>query len=88
MIFWLWNLIEAVVQRCSLKKVFLNISQNSPANACANVSLFMKAWGLQQACNFIKKNTLAQLFSWEFCEISKNTFFRGTTQVAASQLKC
>ena len=26
-----------------------------------------------QACNFIKKETLAQVFSCEFCEISKNT---------------
>ena len=29
----------------------------------------------QQVCNFIKKETLAQVFSCEFCEISKNTFF-------------
>ena len=28
-----------------------------------------------EACNFIKKETLAQVFSCEFCEISKNTFF-------------
>ena len=28
-----------------------------------------------QACNFIKKDTLPQMFSREFCEISKNTFF-------------
>ena len=27
-----------------------------------------------QACNFIKKETLAQVFSREFCEISENTF--------------
>ena len=27
------------------------------------------------ACNFIKKETLAEVFSWEFCEISKKTFF-------------
>ena len=27
------------------------------------------------ACNFIKKETLAQVFSGEFCEICKNTFF-------------
>ena len=30
---------------------------------------------LHEACNFIKKETLAQVFSCEFCEISKNTFF-------------
>ena len=28
-----------------------------------------------QAENFIKKETLAQVFSCEFCEISQNTFF-------------
>ena len=28
-----------------------------------------------EACNFIKKETLAQVFSCEFCEISTNTFF-------------
>ena len=28
-----------------------------------------------KACNLIKKETLAQVFSYEFCEISKNIFF-------------
>ena len=28
-----------------------------------------------EACNFIKKEILAQVFSCEFCKISKNTFF-------------
>ena len=37
-------------------------------------------------CNFIKKETLAQMFSCEFCEISKNTFFYRTRLVAASVL--
>ena len=32
----------------------------------------------------IKKETLAQVFSCEFCEISKNTFFHRTPLVAAS----
>ena len=35
------------------------------------------------ACNFIKKETLAQLFSCDFCEISKNTIFYRTPLVAA-----
>ena len=35
-------------------------------------------------CNFIKKETLARVFSCEFCGISKNTFFNGTPLVAAS----
>ena len=37
-----------------------------------------------QACNFIKKETLAQVFSCEFFEISKNTFSYRTPLVAAS----
>ena len=31
--------------------------------------------GKHRPCNFIKKETLTQVFSCEFCEISKNTFF-------------
>ena len=39
------------------------------------------------ACNFIKKETLAQVFSCEVCEISKNNFFHRTPLVAASRIK-
>ena len=62
---------EAVAQTCSVKKVFLEISQNSQENTCAAVSFLIK---LEAACNFIKKETLAQVFSIEFCKICKNTF--------------
>ena len=37
-----------------------------------------------QASNFIKKDTLAQVFCCEFSEISKNTFLHRTPLVAAS----
>ena len=37
-----------------------------------------------QACNLIKKKTLAQVFSCEFCDFSKNTYFYRTPLVAAS----
>ena len=37
-----------------------------------------------EACNIIKKEALAQLFSGEFCEISKNTFFTEHLQTTAS----
>ena len=36
-------------------------------------------------CNLIKKETLSQVFSCEFCEISKSTFFYRTPLVAASE---
>ena len=39
---------------------------------------------VSQACNFIKKETLAQVFSCKFCEISKNTFSNRTPPVATS----
>ena len=48
---------------CSVKKDVRRISQNSQENTCDRVS-----------CRFIKKQTLAQVLSCEFCEISKNTF--------------
>ena len=37
---------EAVVQRCSVEKVFLEISQNSQENTCTRVSFFNKVVGL------------------------------------------
>ena len=40
-----------------------------------------------QAFNFITKETLAQLFSCEFCEISKNTFFTEHLWATASLLQ-
>ena len=38
------------------------------------------------ACNFIKKKTLAQVFSCEFCEISKNTLSTEHIWATASSL--
>ena len=48
---------EALVRRCSLKKVFLEISQNSQ-----EFSFLIKL----QACNFIKKELLHRCFSANF----------------------
>ena len=31
--------------------------------------------GIEETCNFIKRDTLKQVFSCEFCPIFKNTFF-------------
>ena len=60
---------EAVVQRCSVKKVFLKFSQNLQKNTGARVSFLLKL----------------QVFSCEFCGISKNTYFYRTPSVAASE---
>ena len=65
-----------------MKEVFLEILQKSQENTCARVSFLIKL----QACNFVKKETLATAFPCEFCEISRNTFSYKTPPVAASVL--
>ena len=59
----------AVTRRCSVEKVFLKISQNSP---------------VLRPETFIQEDILAQVFSCEFCKIFKNTFFYKTLLVIAS----
>ena len=44
---------EAVVQRSSVKKMFLKVSQNSQENTCARVSFLIK---LQASATAIKLN--------------------------------
>ena len=55
------------------KVLFIRISQISQENRCVRVSLLIKFQAC--ACNFIKKETLAQVFSCGICEILKNNFF-------------
>ena len=62
--------------QCSVKKVLLQISQNSQGKICAVAGLRPQA--------FLKKETLAQVFSCKFCEISKNIFPYRTPPVTAS----
>ena len=38
-----------------------------------------------QACNFIKKETMAQVFSCEFCEIFESTIFKEHLRATTSQ---
>ena len=40
-----------------------------------------------QTCNFIKKETLAQVFSSEFCELFKFIFFTEHLRADASEIK-
>ena len=64
---------EATTRGLLWKKVFFKISQYSQENTYARVYFLVK---LQvDVCNLIKKETLAQVFSCEFCEIFKNTYF-------------
>ena len=49
-----------------------------------NLNFFVNIILPNKSCNFIEKETQAQVFSCEFCEISKNVFFYRIPLVAAS----
>ena len=66
------------------KKVCLEISQNSQENTYVRISFLIKLQA--QVCNFIKKETPAKMFSYEFCGISKNTFFTEHLWTTASEV--
>ena len=76
------HILEAVFWRCSTKQVFLKISENSQENTGAK--LHFKINLQASACNLIKTETLAQVFSSEFCQIFKNSFFKEHLRTPAS----
>ena len=62
---------EVVSRKCSVKKLLLRISQNAKKNPTyTRVSFLIKLQA--EAYNYIKKETLAQVFSSEFCKILQN----------------
>ena len=65
-------------------KIFVDsFSKSRVAQRCFVKKVFLEI--LQaSACNFIKKEALAQVFSCEFCEASNNTFFYRTPPVVGS----
>ena len=67
----LWKTHTRSCGTCSVRKVFLEILQNSQENTCARVSFLIKL----QA---IKIETLAQMLSCKLSGIFKNTFFYRT----------
>ena len=68
------------------KKVVLrNFAKFTGKHLCQ--SLFFNKVTDWRSAILLKKDTLAQVFSCQFCKISKNTFFHRTPQVAASELK-
>ena len=54
------------------KGVLRNFTKFTGKHLCQSLFLNKVA---SQACNFIKKETLAQVFFCDFCEISKSNFF-------------
>ena len=71
----LFTLLTRVSWKIKLGK--LHIDQKCFVTEAATRSVPCKTVFLE-ACNFIKKETLAQVFSCEFCEVSKNTFLQNT----------
>ena len=71
---------EAVTGGVLLEKVFLGILQNSQEKYLCHSLFFTKA------CNFMKKETLAQAFSCEFCDICNNIFFTEDLRATVSNM--
>ena len=65
--------------------LYFNISlyEEAVAQTCSVKKVFEI-----KVCNVIKIETLAQVFSCEFCEVSKKTFSYRTPPVAASVCYC
>ena len=64
---------EAAVQKSSVRKVFLEISQNSQENTCARISFLNKAAGLRPA-TLLKRRLLHRCFPVN-CVKFLRTFF-------------
>ena len=72
---------EAVAGRCSLRKVFLEISQNSQENTCASLC-FKKVAGLRPA-TLLKQRLWRRCFLVNFGKFPRKFFFHRTPPVAA-----
>ena len=64
--------LEVVAHRCSVKKVFLEILQNSQGNVCARVSFLIK---LQAPITLLKKRLWHRCFPVNFTKFLRTTFF-------------
>ena len=73
---------EAATGGVLSENLYFEILQNSQEKTCTRVSTLNPQ---PQPCNFIKIETLAQVFSCEFCEISKNAFSTEHVCVTASE---
>ena len=62
---------EAIAQRCSAKKIFLEISQNSHEIICVRQSTFF-----DKVDNLIKKETDTGVFLWILRNFSEHLFYR------------
>ena len=79
--------MEAVAQKCSGKKVFLKILQNSQENTYVEVSLLNKVAGLMPA-TLLKKRFMPRIFPVNFEKICRTSFIYiyRTPPVATSEI--
>ena len=69
------QIVEAVAQRCSVKKVFIEISQDSQENLCARILISIK---LQASGNTLAASVRRILLlskNWLFCKKAKSCIF-------------
>ena len=65
---------EAVAQRCSVKKMFLKVLQNSQKNTHARISSLIKLQARNSTCNFIKKRLWHRCFPVNFVKFLRTPF--------------
>ena len=65
---------EAGTRWCSVRKLFLEISQNSQESTCVGVSFLMKSYR-PEACKFIKKELQRRCFPLNFAKFLRTPFF-------------
>ena len=77
--FCCWRIIisfsKAVVQRCSVKKMFLEISRNSQENTCARESISLRR------ATLLKKRFWHRCFPVNFVKFRRTPFFHRTPLV-------
>ena len=75
---------EAVSQRCSIKKLFLEILQNSQENTCAMVSFLIKL----APATLLKKDSGKSAFLWSLRNFYKYVFYRTPLDDCFSKEAC
>ena len=80
-----WVILTTKNAKFSGLYLYMNTNIKEDFQICVSVPLIKLQAQLQQACNFIKKETRAQMFSCEFCKISKNTFSTECLQTTDSE---
>ena len=72
------KLSEAVVRRCSVENLFLEISQNLQENNCARASFLEKRLGLRPA-TLLKKRLWHRCFPVNFVKLLRALFLQNTS---------